>query len=167
MTKAQAVERLARVRELVPGVAVRTTFMVGFPGETEREFEELLEFVREARFEHLGAFAYSREKGTPAARLEGQIPHRVKKERLHRLMALQQEIVREANERMLGRRTEVMVDERLEEGTFAFRGRTAGDAPEVDGTVYLSGNGVAPGDIVPVLVTGMMEYDLAGEIVAG
>ena len=164
MTKAQVVERLARVRELVPGVTVRTTFMVGFPGETEGDFEELLDFVREAKFEHLGAFTYSRERGTPAARLPGQVPRKVKGERLRRLMMLQQEIVREANERMLGRTVEVMVDERLEEGTFPLRGRTAGDAPEVDGTVYLSGSGAAPGDIVPVRITGMMEYDLVGEI---
>lgn len=165
MTKSQVVERLGRVRELVPGVTVRTTLMVGFPGETEKEFEELLGFVREARFEHLGAFTYSREGGTAAALLGGRVPARVKKERLRRIMTLQQEIVREANEGMLGRTVDVMVDERLEEGTFALRGRTAGDAPEVDGTVYLAGGGAAPGDSVSVRVTGTMEYDLVGEIV--
>lgn len=164
VTRAQAARRLERVRALVPGVTVRTTFMVGFPGETEREFEELLRFVREARFEHLGAFAYSREKGTAAARMERQVPARVKRERLHRLMALQQGIVREALERMLGRDAEVMVDERLDEGSFPLRGRTAGDAPEVDGSVYLSGDDAAPGGIVRVRITGMMEYDLVGEI---
>ena len=164
VTKAQAVERLERVRRLVPGGTVRTTFMVGFPGETEREFEELLGFVREARFEHLGAFAYSRETGTAAARMERQVPARVKRERLHRLMTLQQGIVRDANERMLGGVAEVMVDEHLDGGSFALRGRTAGDAPEVDGSVYLSGNGAAPGDLVRARITGMMEYDLVGEI---
>lgn len=164
MTKAQAARRLERVRLLVPGVTVRTTCMVGFPGETEREFEELLGFVREARFEHLGAFAYSREKGTAAARMERQVPARVKRERLHRLMTLQQGIVRESLERMLGRDAEVMVDERLDEGSFPLRGRTAGDAPEVDGSVYLSGNDAAPGEIVTVRITGMMEYDLVGAV---
>ena len=163
MTKAQIVDRLARVRRLVPGVTVRTVFIVGFPGETDKEFEELLDFVRGARFERLGAFAYSREAGTDAARLDGHLPARVKRERLHRLMSLQREIVREQNEEMLGRTTAVMVDERIE-GSFQLRGRTAGDAPEVDGTVYLTGGGASPGEIVAARITGMMEYDLVGEI---
>jgi len=88
----------------------------------------------------------------------------VKRERLHRLMTLQQGIVRESLERMLGRDAEVMVDERLDEGSFPLRGRTAGDAPEVDGSVYLSGNDAAPGEIVTVRITGMMEYDLVGAV---
>jgi len=164
MTKAMAIGKLRSVRNRVPGVAVRTTLIVGYPGETEGHFQELLEFVGEARFEHLGAFIYSREKGTAAAALPRQVPHEVKRERFHRLMALQQEIVRAANERMIGRVVKTLVDEEVHEGLFHFRGRTEGDAPEVDGTVYFSGRGVTPGDLVDVRVTGVMEYDLAGEI---
>lgn len=165
MTKRTAAEALKSVREIVPDVAVRTTFIVGYPGETEAHFRELLDFVEEARFEHLGAFIYSREEGTPAASLPGQVPDAVKRERFHRLMSLQQEIVRASNERMMGRVVRVMADEEMHEGSFDFKGRTEGDAPEVDGTVYFSGKGVAPGDFVDVRITGAMEYDLAGEMV--
>lgn len=165
MTKADAVMRLARVRRAIPEATVRTTFIVGYPGESERDFSELLHFVEEARFEHLGAFIYSREEGTPAAAEPGHVPHEVKCERFHRLMTLQQGIVREMNEGMLGREADVLIDEQVEEGSFALRGRTEGDAPEVDGTVYISGNGAGPGDIVSVRITGTMEYDLVGEMV--
>ena len=164
ITKARVVEKLRSVRSLIPGVTVRTTFIVGYPGETEAHFRELLEFVGEARFEHLGAFIYSREEGTAAAALPRQVPHEMKRERFHRLMALQQEIVRAANERMMGRVVKTLVDEELREGSFGFKGRTEGDAPEVDGTVYFSGSGVTPGDLIDVRVTGVTEYDLVGEI---
>ena len=165
MTKALVVDGLNAVRELIPGVTVRTTFIVGYPGEGEDEFRELLDFVREARFEHLGAFIYSREEGTPAARCPGQVPHEVKRERFHRLMKLQQEIVREANDKMLGKVREVIIDERLDEGSFSFKGRTEGDAPEVDGGVYMVGDGGRPGEFVSARVIGVMDYDLVGEIV--
>jgi ribosomal protein S12 methylthiotransferase len=165
MTKAGIIERLRSVRSLIPGVTVRTSFIVGYPGETEAHFRELLEFVGEARFEHMGAFIYSREEGTAASALARQVPHEVKRERFHRLMALQQEIVRAENERMIGRSVKTLVDEELREGSFDFRGRMEGDAPEVDGTIYFSGRGVAPGALVDVRVTGVAEYDLVGEIV--
>jgi len=164
MTKAGVIERLRSVRSLVPGVTVRTTFIVGYPGETEAHFRELLEFVGEARFEHLGAFIYSREEKTAASALPRQVPHEVKRERFHRLMALQQEIVQRANEEMLGRTVEIMVDEKLKEESFILRGRTQGDAPEVDGTVYVSEGDAEPGDFVKVRITGVAEYDLVGEI---
>ncbi|MDD5556831.1 MAG: 30S ribosomal protein S12 methylthiotransferase RimO [bacterium] len=167
MTGRQAAARLRAARSIIPGVTVRTTFIVGFPGETEGEFRELLDFVREARFEHLGAFIYSPEEGTAAARMAGGVPPAVRRERLDRLMALQQGIVREQNERMVGRTVTVMVDGEADGGGFALRGRTEGDAPDVDGTVYISGNGARPGDLAAVRVTGAMEYDLAGELVRG
>ncbi len=167
ITKTQAIEKLKTIRRLIPGVTVRTTFIVGYPGEEESDFCELLDFVRESRFEHLGAFIYSAEEGAPAARLPKQVPHVVKRERFHRLMALQQQIVREANGSILGKEIEVLVDERLEEGAFRFRGRTEGDAPEVDGTVYISGKDARPGDFVKVRVTGVLDYDLTGELIAG
>jgi ribosomal protein S12 methylthiotransferase len=165
MTKADVVRGLSAVRRIIPGATVRTTLMVGYPGETEDDFRELLDFAREARFEHLGAFMYSREKGTAAAKLPGQIPHKEKRERFHRLMSLQQEIVREENEKMLGRVVDVLVDEELAEGSFPLRGRTEGDAPEVDGTVYISGNTARAGDFVRVRLTGVRDYDLVGEII--
>lgn len=165
MTKKQAVEKLRDVRRLAPGAAVRTTFIVGYPGEGEGEFSELLDFVAQARFEHLGAFIYSREKGTPAAEAPGQIPQAVKRERFHRLMALQQGVVREMNQRMIGGTVEVMVDGKCEDGAFPLRGRCEGDAPEVDGTVYIRGEGLAPGDFTDVRITGTREYDLMGEAV--
>jgi ribosomal protein S12 methylthiotransferase len=164
MTRAAVIEKLQSVRRLIPGVTVRTTFIVGYPGETEAHFRELLEFVRESRFEHLGAFIYSREEGTAAAALPRQVAHEVKRERFHRLMALQQEIVRAANERMIGRVVKTMVDEEPREGSFRFKGRTEGDAPEVDGTVYFSGGDASPGSLVDVRVTGVTEYDLVGEM---
>ena len=165
MAKSAAVEKLRSVREIVKEAAVRTTFIVGYPGETEAHFQELLRFVEEARFEHMGAFIYSREKGTAAASLPWQVPDDVKRERFNRLMSLQQEIVRASNERMMGRVVKVMVDEESHEGSLDFKGRTEGDAPEVDGTVYFSGKGARPGDLVDVRVTGAMEYDLVGTII--
>jgi len=161
-TKKQLCETLHRIRKIIPGVTVRTTFIVGYPGEKERDFQELLDFVEEARFEHMGAFIYSREKGTTAARLSGQVPHTVKRERFHRLMALQQQIVREMNARMVGRSLKILVDEKLEEEQFTLRGRTEGDAPEVDGTVYVSGCAADAGDFINVRITGAREYDLVG-----
>ncbi|MCX6355418.1 MAG: 30S ribosomal protein S12 methylthiotransferase RimO [Candidatus Aureabacteria bacterium] len=161
-TKKQLGEILHRIREIIPGVTVRTTFIVGYPGEKERDFQELLDFVGEARFEHMGAFIYSRENGTAAARFSGQVPHTVKRERFHRLMALQQQIVHEMNARMVGRVMKVLVDEELEEGQFTLRGRTEGDAPEVDGTVYVSGCNAKAGDFINVRITGAREYELAG-----
>jgi len=164
MTKRQAVERLSALRRLIPNVTVRTTFMVGHPGEGEGDFRELLDFVEESRFEHLGAFIYSRERGTPSAGAPRQVPHKTKRARFHRLMALQQEIVRQANLESLGNTVRVLVDEKLSEGTFSLRGRTEGDAPEVDGAVYAAGGKAEPGDFIRVRITGAMEYDLAGEM---
>ncbi|MCX6357786.1 MAG: 30S ribosomal protein S12 methylthiotransferase RimO [Candidatus Aureabacteria bacterium] len=163
MSGRRARERLLAVRRLVPGAAVRTTFIVGYPGERESHFEELLAFVREARFEHLGAFIYSREEGTGASRMRGQVPGEIKKARFDELMRVQQEVVREANRRMLGSEVEVLIDERLEEGAFRLCGRTSGDAPEVDGTVYLRGD-AAPGEFVTARILGSLDYDLIGEV---
>lgn len=161
-TRAAVTGTLGRARELIPGLSVRTTFIVGFPGETDDDFEELLDFIGEARFEHLGAFIYSAEEGTPAAGLPGWVPPDVAESRYHRLMSLQQSIVKAAQEDLRGRVVEVLVDERLDGGTFRLRGRTEGDAPEVDGSVYILEGGAGPGEFTEVRVVGTMDYDLVG-----
>jgi ribosomal protein S12 methylthiotransferase len=154
---------IARLRAAVPDVSLRSTFIVGFPGETEAHFEELLAFVREARLDWVGVFEYSPEEGTPAAGLAGRVPHRVTRERYHRLMQAQQEITRTQGARFVGRDLEVLV-ERVD-GARAV-GRHAGQAPEIDGEVRLDLMGVpdrgrpAPGDFVSARITAAEGYDL-------
>ncbi|MDR0929143.1 MAG: 30S ribosomal protein S12 methylthiotransferase RimO [Oscillospiraceae bacterium] len=146
------------------GLTLRTTMIVGFPGETDAAFERLLRFVAEARFDRLGAFAYSAEEGTPAADLPGQLPEEVKAERLDRLMRLQQGISLAANERRVGTEAEALL-ERREGGIWT--ARTALEAPEGDGALLLrGGEGAKPGDFVRARIDGAGAYDLMGEILA-
>lgn len=150
------------IRDTIPGVTIRTTFIVGFPSETEREFEELLDFVGSVRFERLGAFAYSREEGTRACAFKGNIPGKVKSRRLDRLMKLQQEIARAVNEKFLGTELEVLVEEK--EGD-AWRGRSRFDAPEVDGEVlFKRTRAMKAGDLVRATVIDTLDYDLVAEV---
>jgi ribosomal protein S12 methylthiotransferase len=163
---------LAKLRARVDGIAIRTALIVGLPGETEADFEDLLRFVEEQRFERLGVFEYSREEGTLAATLPDQVPDDVKRARRDRVMALQQEISRDAQEAMVGRRIEVLVEGRAEETEHLLAGRSAQQAPEIDGLTYLNefAEGVEPvaypGEIVTVEVTGAGDYDLVGKVVA-
>jgi ribosomal protein S12 methylthiotransferase len=158
-------EFLGRLRAACPDVSVRSTFIVGFPGETERHFEELLQFVREACLDWAGVFKYSREEGSPAASMPGQVPRRVAQERYDRLMRLQQEITAARNARWLGRAIDVLIEE--VDGARA-TGRHEGQAPEIDGIVTLDLSDLAPaarpapGQWVPVRVTGVEGYDLVG-----
>lgn len=149
-----------KVRASMPDVAVRTTFIVGFPGETEAEFGSLLEFVREAKLDRVGAFMFSRESGTPAYEMAEQVPFRVKRQRHDLLMRVQQAISLERNRAWVGRTLDVLVDE-VRNGWSV--GRSFRDAPEIDGMVYAKGESV-PGSIVPVKVTEGREYDLVGEL---
>lgn len=150
---------LARIRRVIPGVAIRTAMIVGFPGETEEDFAELLDFVREQRFERLGAFTYSREEGTAAATLPDQVPERVKRERLRTLMRVQAEIAREHQRAQVGRTLPVLVCGQDDRGRWF--GRTATQAPDIDGVVFL--DRPAPvGEIVPVAIVGATTYDLRG-----
>ena len=159
--------RLARrslelVREAMPDVTLRTTFIVGFPGETDAEFEELLAFVREQRFDHIGAFTYSPQAGTPAATLGEQVPSAVKEERYGRLMMLAQEISLAANRAQIGREVDVLVESReptSRGGGPVSVGRTMRDAPEVDGLALLKGS-YAAGTMVRSRVDGALHYDL-------
>ncbi len=154
---------LARLRERIPAIAIRTAVIVGFPGETDKEFNELLGFIKEARFERLGAFVYSEEEGTPAARSKDHIPEKEKLARWNELMKAQRRVSSENNGKFQGRRFEVIVDEKDGSGRDTWLGRTYMDAPEIDGLVYIKGTGIKTGDIVPVKITGTLEYDLIGE----
>jgi len=159
------VELIARLRRKIPALTLRTSVIVGFPGESEKDFKELLDFVRRTRFERLGAFIYSREEGTRAHAFEGQVPESVKKERFDEVMKLQQRISGEINKSFLGKIVEVLIDEKTPGKKGSFVGRTQGDAPEIDGVVYVAGQGVKVGEFRKVKITDTLEYDLAGEAV--
>lgn len=150
-------------RDRVPGLVLRTTVIVGFPGETEEIFQGMLEDLKDLRFERLGAFMYSREPGSRAALLEGQVEDEVKVSRYGRIMQQQQEIAFSQNRRMVNRTVEVLVEKKL--GKQQWEGRTAGDAPDIDTVISVHGNGVNVGDIARARVTGFNVYDLIGDLV--
>lgn len=154
---------LAEMRKQVPGLHIRTTLMVGFPGETEEDFEELLEFVKEQRFERMGAFAYCEEDDTYAAKnLADYIPQEVKQERLDRLMALQEQISLEIQQEKVGKTLEVIIDREEEE---FYVGRTQWDSPEVDPEVLIKKSAtLTPGEFVNVTITEALPFELIGEI---
>lgn len=158
-------DTLARLRNTVPGISLRTTVMVGFPGETEREFAELLDFLGEFKFEHVGAFSYSREAGTRAATLPGQLSESTKEERLRRVMEVQRGISRKKNAALVGKKLRVLLDKASDGGARAV-GRTEGQAPEVDGVVRVKGDGLRVGEFYDVKVTGFGDYDLTGLLVS-
>jgi ribosomal protein S12 methylthiotransferase len=158
-------ELLARLRAAVPGLAVRTTFIVGFPGETEAEFAELCDFVRQARFERAGVFPYSLEPGTPAARLPEQLAEEVKADRRERLMAVQQEVAFAWAGGQVGKELEVIVDAPDPEVPGHVLARSHADAPDIDCVVRLKGKGLRPGDLVRARVTGADGYDLAARAI--
>lgn len=168
--KRDIVTLISRLRSEIPDVAIRTTFIVGFPGETDKEFNELVGFIKETRFERLGVFEYSREEGTPAYGFNNQIPDKPKKERFDIIMKLQQEISEDINAKFLGRELIVLVDERSDRlrtqnsKLLTYIGRTEYDAPEVDGNCFIqSKKPHKPGDFVKVRVVDTLEYDLVGE----
>jgi ribosomal protein S12 methylthiotransferase len=146
-------ELVAKLRARIPGVTLRTTFIVGFPGETDDDFAQLLDFVAESRFDRVGIFRYSDEEGTAAAALGDKVPRSVARERYRRLAKLQAGIQAEALGALVGREAEVLVDAAI--GAGRARGRLASQAPEIDGVVFLRGAGLAPGQLVPARVTGV------------
>jgi ribosomal protein S12 methylthiotransferase len=159
-------ETICSWREIAPDLAIRSTFIVGFPGETEDDFRQLLDFLREARLERVGAFTYSEVPGATANSFPDQVPEEIKQERFERLMAVQQEISLELNRAKMGRELEVIVDS-YGELPGELVGRTKADAPGIDGTVLATGDGtIKIGDIVKVKVTGATAYDLTGEVVS-
>ena len=157
--------RLYRLREAVPDLIIRTSVIVGFPGETETDFRELLNFIEEFEFDRLGAFTYSHEEGTPAALIKHQIPEKVKKERYNRVMALQKIISKKRNKSHIGKTEKVLIDGVSEESEFLLSGRTTGQAPDIDGITYITSGTASPGDIVNVRITDASDYDLVGDIV--
>ena len=163
MTKSNIYGLIDKIRKRIPGVTLRSSIIVGFPGETDGEFNELVEFVRDVKFERLGVFTYSREEGTPAYNYKDQISEKIKLERFNTLMALQKGIADSINKSFLGKTIDVLIDEKSEDSTDFYIGRTENDAPEVDGEVFVKGRGLKPGDFVKVKITGTLEYDLIGE----
>ncbi|OUQ21853.1 30S ribosomal protein S12 methylthiotransferase RimO [Lachnoclostridium sp. An14] len=162
--KAQLKEMIAKLRREIPDIALRTTLISGFPGETQEDHEELLEFVDEMEFSRLGVFAYSAEEDTPAASFPDQVPQELKEERRDEIMELQQDIAFEACESMVGRVLEVMIEGKVADEN-AYVGRTYMDAPNVDGLIFVNtGLELMSGDFVRVKVTGALEYDLIGEV---
>lgn len=162
--KSYVISLINKLRDRIPNLTLRTTFIVGFPGETDKEFEELLNFVKEFRFERLGGFIFSREEGTPAYDFPQQIPMRIKNERLKNLMLTQQSISKEINSFHVGKEIEVLIDEIQSGKPKIAIGRTQGDAPEIDGKVVIRGDRAQVGKFIKVKVTEASEYDLTGEI---
>ncbi len=156
---------LARIRQRIPEATLRTSFIVGFPGETEEQFAQLLDFVNEGHFERVGVFRYSREEGTGAATLPGQVPERVKKARYHKLMKAQSRVSFRKNRQLVGRIEPVLVEGYSEESELLLRGRCVRQAPDVDGQVYITAGQADIGTVVPLRITDSSEYDLIGEIV--
>jgi ribosomal protein S12 methylthiotransferase len=152
---------LDRLRRAIPNLTLRTTFIVGFPGETEAEFDELSDFVQAARFERVGVFPYSLEPGTPAARLPDHLSEEIKQQRRDRLMEIQQEIAFARTREQVGKETEVIVDMPDPEVPGHFLARSHADAPDIDCVVRLKGKGLRAGDLVRARVTGADGYDLA------
>lgn len=152
---------IGRIRETVPEAAIRTTMIVGFPGETDADFSALLDFVSEMRFERLGVFTYSREEGTPAAAMKEQVSKRIKHERYEEVMRLQSGISLEHNRGLLGKRLRVLVDE-TEEGVSV--ARLGSQAPEIDGVVIIKDTDLKKGDFADVVITAAYDYDLDGNV---
>lgn len=167
-TRNKLTSTIDTIRKAIPGITLRTTIIVGFPGETEEEFQQLKEFIKEMRFDKLGVFSYSQEEDTPAAKLKDQISQEIKEERQQEIMKLQQRISQENQRKRIGSQVDVLVEELLDElhGNFQYSGRTMGDAPEIDGLVYIqSQEYLAIGEFATVRITDALEYDLMGVMV--
>jgi ribosomal protein S12 methylthiotransferase len=168
ITKNGILDLIGKLRKNIPGIAIRSSLIVGLPGETDKEFKELLEFIKDVKFERLGIFTYSREEDTPAYNFRNQVNDKEKKRRLDEAMKLQQEISKGINASFIGKTLEVLIDEKQDDATFI--GRAFADAPEVDGQVFVKvgANGHSPphiGNFVDVVITDTLEYDLIGEVV--
>src|SRR6266481_2578644 len=154
---------IARLRDALPGVTLRTTLLVGFPGETEAAFENLLTFVEDVAFDRLGVFTYSVEEGTPAATMADQVPAEVMAERARQVQELQDRLVWPRQKALVGTSQTVLVDGPSEDPAFPFEGRTAGQAPEIDGVVYLRNGKLTPGRFAEVGIVEVDGYELVGE----
>ena len=168
VTRRETEEILQRLRERIPDLVLRTTLIAGFPGETDDQFDELVDFVKQQQFQRLGAFVYSPEPDTPAARMPDQLPAAVKAARRDRLMEVQQEIAFAWNHRQVGRQLDVILDRAVPEEENVFVGRSYADAPDIDGLVYVTGGDeeLSAGDIVKCEIVTSQGYDLVGVAVA-
>lgn len=155
-------ERLSKLRERIPGVSVRSTVIVGYPGETEEEFNELVDFVKEARFDHLGVFSYSHEENTASYLLPHQLDEKTKLKRKENLLSVQQKISAENLKRKVGTTVPVLVEGLSEESEFLLKGRHAGQAPDIDGYVLIRSGDIKVGEIHPVKLEKSLEYDFIG-----
>jgi len=169
VTRAQTEELLGRLRSRIDNLTLRTTFITGFPGETDEDFAELVEFVEKHRFERMGVFTYSLEPDTPAAKLPDHVAAEVMEARREELMQVQQRIAFAYNERQIGRTRDVILDQPVEGEKNVWLGRSAADAPDVDGLVFVTGDRhkLKAGDIVPVEIVAAQEYDLVGIAIGG
>ena len=163
--RAELISLVEKLRKEIPDIVLRTTLITGFPGETEEEFNNMVDFVDKMEFDRLGVFPYSAEEGTKAAEMDGQIPEDIKESRRDEIMALQQEISAEKEERRIGQEMSVLIEGYLYEDDI-YIGRTYMDAPKVDGNVFVRAEEeLISGDIVPVRITGANEYDLMGDVI--
>ena len=166
VTREQIAGTIAKLREAIPGIAIRTSVMVGFPGETEEDFQELRQFVVEQKFDHLGCFTYSKEEGTVAGRMQNQVDQSVKEERQHEIMQIQQTVSAERLKKYLGTVQDVLVIGASEESDLLVEGRIATQAPEVDGIVYINDGPFKIGSIQKVEISETHDYDLVGCVVS-
>jgi ribosomal protein S12 methylthiotransferase len=166
MTRKEIEEALNLIRKEIPEAVIRTQFIVGYPGETEEQFQELMSFIEEQKFDRVGCFKYSPEENTPGGKRTDQIDEETKEDRFNQVMALQQEISREKHREFIGKTLDVLVEGLSEETDLLLQGRTSQQAPEIDGVVLINDGVANPGDIVKVRITDSMEYDLIGEIVS-
>ncbi len=160
--RASTEELIGKLRERIPNLVLRTTFITGFPGETDEQFDELADFVRQQKFERMGVFTYSYEADTPSARIPGHLPDEVKQARCDRLMAVQQENAFAWNQAQVGKRFDVLLDAPVPGEKNAWVGRSYADAPDVDGVVFVTGKKLKAGQIVPAEIVATNEYDLVG-----
>ena len=163
--KEQIQKLIAKIRTEIPDVVLRTSLIVGFPGETEEDFKELQEFVKETKFDKLGTFMYSKEDGTPAARLPDQIHGNTKKSRYNKIMAIQQKISNEKLKNKIGQNVEALIEDISFDGKYLI-GRTKQDVPEEDGIIYIKNNNFEDkiNSFVTAKITDVKDYDLIGEI---
>ena len=155
---------MKKIRAIIPEAAIRTTMMVGFPGETEDDIAEMSDFLQSYQFDHLGVFAYANEEGCRAASLPGQIPEELKEKRLQQIMELQAEISFVTLQKYVGRVEQVLIEGLSRESDLLLEGRTRYQAPEIDGCVYITKGTAEPGDLVDITITEAHTYDLVGEL---
>ena len=158
--------KIKTLREKIPGITLRTSVIVGFPGETQEDFDTLLEGVKSGRFNHLGVFKYSDEDGTPALRLKDKVPQEIIDERFEKVYEVQKEIARELNQDFIGKTIDVLVEGAHEETELLMQGRHQGQAPDIDGRVIINDGLAKIGDLVKVEITDVLDYDLVGRVIS-